>query len=468
MNNNVLLMTDVYKMGHMSQYCPGITKVYSYLTARSDRYYNETVFFGLKYYLQEYLTRPITQEHADEFMLYRDLILGTGADNRGVRHKIQSLVDLGYWPVEIKSVEEGKVYPIQNVLMTITNTDPDFYWCVGFLESLLLKVWFPSTVATLSKEYRKIVEQYYEKTCSEEQMGMKDFAVHDFGYRGDSSEESAALAGGAHLLNFMGSDTVVAYPFMDKYYPEMKKTMLSVPASEHSVMCSFGIDNEIDAFRHMLSTYPTGIVSIVSDTYNLWTVLTEHLQSLHSDIVNRQGKVVFRPDSGNPTDIICGNLDADHASSYPEWLGALELLGMQFGYTTNEKGYKELPPYVGLIYGDGMTLECYKETLKRMEQNGWAASNLVIGVGSILRWVTRDTLGFSIKATYVEVNGESRNIFKDPITDSGKRSHKGLLALTKTYNPDTGYGYYHTEQECTWEQEKGGLLKTVFKNGSLF
>jgi len=458
--NNLLLQTDVYKMGHMEQYAPGCDKVYSYLIARSDREFNETVFFGLQYYLKKYLSQPITSAMGEEFLNYRKMILG-GENSLEVESKIRALCKLGYLPLEIKAVEEGTVLPIRNVLMTITNTHPDFYWVVGFVESLLLKLWYTTTVATCSYQYRRLVDKYFKDTDDESLNGLKDFQVHDFGYRGDSSEEGAAISGIAHLLSFLGSDNVPALPCAIEYYHANtnEPILLSVPASEHSVMCSFGRDQEIEAFRHMLKKYLTGIVSIVSDTFDVYRVLTEFAEDLKKDILSREGKVVFRPDSGNPEYIICGDPNAKEGSN--EWKGAIRLLDEKFGSNLNSKGYKVLNPHVGLIYGDGMYLERYERTLERLKEMGYAASNLVIGVGGILRNHSRDTLGFAIKATYVEVNGEAREIEKDPITDQKKKSHKGLLSLRKV--GDT----YVTKDQCSPKEEAESLLKTVFFNGKL-
>ncbi len=458
--NNLLLQTDVYKMGHMEQYAPGCNKVYSYLTARSDRKFNETVFFGLQYYLKKYLSQPITPAMGEEFLSYRKMILG-GENSPEVENKIRALCKLGYLPLEIKAVEEGTVLPVRNVLMTITNTHPDFYWVVGFVESLLLKLWYTTTVATCSYQYRRLVDKYFNDTDEESLNGLKDFQVHDFGYRGDSSEEGAAISGIAHLLSFLGSDNVPALPCAIEYYHANtnEPILLSVPASEHSVMCSFGRDQEIEAFRHMLKKYPTGIVSIVSDTFDVYRVLTEFAEDLKEAILSREGKVVFRPDSGNPEYIICGDPNAKEGSN--EWKGAIRLLDEKFGSSLNSKGYKVLNPHVGLIYGDGMYLERYERTLERLKEMGYAASNLVIGVGGILRNHSRDTLGFAIKATYVEVNGEAREIEKDPITDQKKKSHKGLLSLRKV-----GYTYV-TKDQCSPKEEADSLLKKVFYNGEL-
>eukprot|EP01132_Coremiostelium_polycephalum_P012749 gene12749-15589_t len=258
-------------MGHMEQYAPGCNKVYSYLTARSDKTFDQTVFFGLQYYIKKYLSDPITPEMGEEFLTYRKMILGSNSPE--IETKIRALCQLGYLPIEIKAVEEGTIMPVRNVLMTITNTHPDFYWVVGFMESLLLKLWYTITVATCSHEYRKIVNRFFEETDEEELQILKPFQVHDFGYRGDASEEGAAISGVAHLLSFLGSDNVPALPCAVEFYHadlNGEPILLSVPASEHSVMCSFGREDEIGAFKHMLELYPSGIVSIVSDTFDVY------------------------------------------------------------------------------------------------------------------------------------------------------------------------------------------------------
>jgi nicotinamide phosphoribosyltransferase len=520
---NILLATDVYKLGHMEQYKTGVTKVYSYLTARSDKNFDRTVFFGLQYYLDRYLSQPITPEMGEEMLEYRKRILGS--NSTVVEEKIRSLCQLGYWPIQIKAVPEGTIMPVQNVLMTITNTHPDFYWTVGYVESILLKLWYSITVASCVHTYRGIVESAFEKTVDDNMHFLMDYMVHDFGYRGDSSEEGAQISGAAHLISFLGSDTVSTFPFLVEYYDADidSPVMASVPASEHSVMCSFDRGGELDAFHHMLDTYPSGIVSIVSDTFDVYRVLTEFAEVLKPKILSRDGKVVFRPDSGDPETIICGTIEyfnsmehlrteytkkfveettvrdfrvvaylkdvgeyrevtvrpfyyqsngvlkvkppTFHAKeSYtpsPEEFGSIVLLDRMFGSTVNEKGYKVLNPKVGLIYGDGMYIERYQRTLNRLEKMGYSASNLVIGVGGILRNHSRDTMGFAIKATYVEIDGVPCPIEKDPVTDSKKKSAKGLLSLRKY--ADT----YITLDNQTEEGEKDGELLKIFEDGNI-
>lgn len=454
---NIFLATDVYKMGHMEQYPKGTTKVYSYLTTRSDKVMDKVMFYGLQYYLKKYLTVVPTQAMVDEFLEYRKNILGVDASS-DIKNKLNGLVQLGYIPLEIKAIEEGTVLPVKNVLMTITNTHLDYYWVVGFFESLILKVWNTSTVASFDKKLKNLCQKYANRTSDND--GHIPFQVHDFGYRGCSSEETAASSGSAHLINFLGTDTIPAIKFVKEYYGATEPIGLSVPATEHSVMCAFGENNELGAFKNLLELYPSGIVSVVSDTYNLWNVLTNFTTELKEDILKRDGKIVFRPDSGNPEFIICGDPSAPEGS--PENLGALRLLDQQFGSTKNSKGYKVLNPKVGLIYGDAMYYDRFEKILSNLEEMGYASSNLVVGIGGLLlQQHTRDELGFAIKATYAEVNGEVRELMKDPITDPGKKSHKGLISLVKKD------GEFVTLDGQTWEQEKQGLLETVFMNGKL-
>lgn len=456
MNKNVLLATDVYKLGHMCFYPEGTTKIYSYLCARSSRKYNASLFFGLQYYLKEYLSKPVTHADVTEFLTYRKSILGSNPPE--VIQKVRALADLGYWPISIKAVPEGTVIHTRNVLATITNTHPDFAWVVGFLESLILKVWNTTTVATSSYEFHQLFTKFAKDTS--DIPDLVPFQVHDFGYRGCSSEETAALSGAAHLVTFLGTDTVPAVKFAKEYYDAKEPIGLSVPATEHSVMCAFGRENEIDAFRRMLQQNPTGIVSIVSDTYDLWNVLTNIAEELKEEILARDGKVVFRPDSGDQKLILCGDPMAPKGS--PAWKGVFRLLDEKFGSTVNSKGYKQLNPKIGVIYGDGMFFTRTSDILDTMKQMGYASTNLVIGVGGILlQNHTRDDLGFAVKATFAEVNGEKRELFKDPITDPGKRSHKGFMKLVQED------GKFVTIDQVSEADEKTGLLEEVFRDGKL-
>lgn len=458
---NPLLLTDVYKMGHMEQYKPGTNKVYSYLIARKGNKLPKVLFFGLQYYLKKYLGIRITAEHVQEFLKYRKRILGTEAPQHIV-DKLNKLVEDGFFSLKIKAVPEGAIVPAGNILASVTNTKDHAYWQVGFIESLLLKVWNTCTVASYSRKLKDLVSKFGQETC--DNLSHVPFAVHDFGYRGVSSEETAALSGAAHLINFLGSDTVPAIKFLDDHYEGNKSKFvgLSVPAGEHSCACSYGREGELDYFKRMLEIYPAGIVSIISDTYDLWNVLTNFAVQLKDQILNRTGKVVFRPDSGNPLHIICGDPNAPEGS--PEKKGALALLGEVFGYTVNQKGYKVLNPQVGLIYGDGFYYERFELVLQTMKEQGWATSNLVVGIGGLLlQNHNRDEQGYAFKATYSEVNGIPQELFKDPITDPGKKSHKGLMRLDYQI-VDNNYVWKTTDQ-VSWEEEAKGELKEVFLNG---
>lgn len=456
---NVLTSCDVYKMSHCRFYPEGTTQIYSYLCARSSKKYDKAVFFGLQYYLQEYLSRPILRAHVEEFLeLYKDIL---GAAPEDVQHKFHSLAELGYWPVKIKAVKEGTVVDNNNVLMTMTNTHKDFAWTVGFLETLLLKIWAPITVATHSKRYKTLVESYAQVSSDDD--FLIPFLIHDFGARGVSSEESAAICGAAHLVNFCGTDTVQAVKLLKEHYKAEGLIGASVPASEHSVMCAYGREHEIEAFRMMLKKNPTGLVSIVSDTYDFFNVITNMVEELRPEIEGRDGKLVFRPDSGDPKKILCGDPTAPEGT--PEYKGAIRILDEKFGSTVNSKGYKVLNPKVGLIYGDGMYYERAQDILQTMISMGYASTNLVMGIGGLLlQQHNRDDLGFAFKATFAVVNGEERILFKDPKTDSTKKSHRGRMVLTT----DVATGKFSTVDEVTERIESFiGFLEPVFQDGVL-
>lgn len=454
-NQNLLLMTDVYKLGHMLFYPEGTTEIYSYLCARSDKKSKDALFFGLQYYLA-ILEKGVTHADVDEFLEYRKNILGGNPDE--VVQKMRALADLGYIPIKIKAVPEGTVIDNKNVLATVVNTHPDFPWVVGFFESLLLKVWNTVSVATESLKFKRLVTKMTKETSDSD--FLLPFLVHDFGYRGCSSEETAALSGASHLVNFLGTDTVPAIKLAKEVYNASEPIGLSVPASEHSVMCCFGTDGELNAFKRMLELNPTGLVSIVSDTYDFFNVMTNFTDILCEDILSRDGKVVFRPDSGDPKKILCGDPEAPVGS--PEYKGAIRILDEKFGSTINSKGFKELNPKVGLIYGDGMYYGRFKDVLETMRDMGYANTNLVIGIGGLLlQQHNRDDLGFAFKATFAVVSGEERQLFKDPKTDTGKRSHKGRMKLVKEN------GKFVTIDQVSKEEENEGLLVEVFNNGNI-
>ncbi len=458
---NLFLQTDVYKFGHRVQYPPKTTKVWSYLTSRGSRldYHNDIIVFGLQYYLKKYLLDCPTTEHVDEFMEVANEVLGPGAVTR---EQLDALVELGYLPIEISSVPEGTRIGLQQPIFTITNTHPDFYWLVNYIETLLIKVWYPITVATTTNKYLELFKSYADITCDNNDH--IPFQRHSFGYRGCSSEETAAIGGAAELTQFMGTDTVAGILMLRDFYNAKAPIGLSVPASEHSVMCSWSKENDDeDAIRNMLETYPTGIVSIVSDTYNLWTAISDYFAgSLKELVLSRDGKTVIRPDSGDPVKIICGDWKAPLGS--PEFMGVIQLLDKHFGSTRNNKGYKVLNPKVGAIYGDAITLERANVILQILQGLGYASSNIVFGVGGLsLQNCTRDTFKMALKATYCEIDGEERGIMKEPITDTSKKSRRGLLTLVKEGDELVTY------EDQSWDKvyHPSNLIQPVYRDGKL-
>lgn len=330
------------------------------------------------------------------------------------------LHELGYLPLKIKSKPEMVQYDVQTPLVSIENTHNYFYWLTSYLETYFsATMWQASTSATISHEIKEMMTKWYNKTGSS--LDVLPFMGHDFSYRGMSSNESAIISGMGHLTAFNGSDSIPAIKTYKDIYGVHKG--YSVNATEHSVMCAGGQATEIETYKELMRKYPTGILSIVSDTWDYFDLITNGLKELKDEILERDGKIVIRPDSGKPLHIICGNPDAEDIN---ERLGSLELLGHLFGITTNDEGYKVLSPKIGLIYGDGMNLDSINEILEEMERQGWASENIVFGVGSYqYQMNTRDTYSFAFKATSAVINGEERSLLKNPKTDPNKKSLTG-------------------------------------------
>ncbi|HEX9512177.1 MAG TPA: nicotinate phosphoribosyltransferase [Puia sp.] len=474
MRMSPILLKDGYKVGHKFQYPEGTTLVYSNLTPRKSRSaeVNEIVFFGLQYFIKEYLIRQFDEEFfqspkaavVKEYARRMDTYLGK--DSITYRH-IADLHDLGYLPLEIKALPEGSLVPMRVPIFTIKNTLPEFFWLTNMLETVLSAIlWKPCTSATTGFEYLRAFTRYAKETVGED-LSFIPWQGHDFSFRGMSGIEDAVMSGAGHLLSFAGTDTIPAIDFLEQYYrADAEKELIggSVPATEHSVMCMGTQGDEIGTFERLITkVYPAGIVSIVSDTWDFWQVITGFLPELKDKILARNGKVVIRPDSGDPVKIIIGDPDAPVGS--PEYKGAIECLWETFGGTITEKGYKLLDGHIGLIYGDSITTERQLAILEGLKNKGFASYNVVLGIGSYTyEYVTRDTFGFAMKATYGEVNGVGRDIFKDPKTDDGtKKSAKGLMQVYR--NPATGK--LALKDQCTWEEEAQGELKTVFKDGKL-
>lgn len=469
-----IILKDGYKVGHKFQYPDNTTLVYSNMTPRKERNpeVNEIVFFGLQYFIKEYLMNQFDelffkQPKEDVIKAYaRRLDNYLGKDSITYDH-IAQLHDLGYLPLEIKAVAEGSLVPMRVPVFTIRNTKPEFFWVTNMLETVLSAIiWKPCTSATTAFQYLKTFTKYANETVGKD-ASFIPWQGHDFSFRGMSGIEDAIMSGGGHLLSFAGTDTIPAIDFLEQYYnADCGKELIggSVPATEHSVMCMGTQGDEINTFDRLISkVYPAGIVSIVSDTWDFWRVITEFLPALKTKILARNGKVVIRPDSGDPVKIIVGDKKATPGS--PEYKGAIECMWETFGGTITEKGFKLLDGHIGLIYGDSITTERQEAILHGLKEKGFASYNVVLGIGSYTyEYVTRDTFGFAMKATYGEVDHEGRDIFKDPKTDDGtKKSAKGLMQVYR----DANTGKLAVKDQCTWEEEGKGELKTVFKDGKL-
>jgi nicotinamide phosphoribosyltransferase len=441
-NTSLILRTDSYKLGHWPVYPDKTQHVYSYLESRGGLF-AETVMFGLRYYLREYLSRPITLTDIDRAEAFCKAHFGTSElfNRKGWMHVLNH--HNGLLPLRIKAAPEGTVITTRNVLMTIENTDPECWWATNHAETLLLKAWYPITVATLSREIKKLILRYLEETGDPSGL---PFKLHDFGYRGVSSEESAAIGGAAHLVNFIGTDTILALEFLDEYYGEAMAGF-SIPATEHSVMCARGEEGEVYQMERFLDTYGKGpypAIACVSDTYNLWRACSDYWGGeLRSKVEALTDKVlVVRPDSGDPTTVV---------------IQTLETLERAFGSVTNDKGYKVLN-HVRVIQGDGVNMTAIESILKAMQARRFSADNIAFGMGgALLQQCNRDTQKFAIKASSYVIDGRRKDYLKSPITDSGKRSKAGRLKLVRDEN-----GVYNTIPSS---EPGADVLRVVYENG---
>jgi nicotinamide phosphoribosyltransferase len=445
---NPLSFTDSYKMSHFRQYPPGSQRVYSYFESRgSDPKlgFKDVVFFGLQYWLEMISGRFVTANRIDkvERRCRQHFDNNSNFNRQGWEHILN--VHDGRLPVRIKAVPEGAVVPTHNCLMTIENTDPACYWLTNWLETMLVQVWYPTTVATQSREMKKMLLKFLEETG--DPAGI-DFKLHDFGCRGVSSIETAGIGGGAHLVNFKGSDTMPALEFLDETYGE-ECGGFSIPASEHSTITSWGEDHEVDAMRNMLEQYPDGLVACVSDSFDIYRACSEYWGgALRNAIISRRGALVIRPDSGDPATVACQ---------------ALESLGKKFPVTTNRKGFKILDPHVRLIQGDGIDFTSLGVILAAIKKQGWSADNIAFGSGGgLLQKLNRDTLKFAFKCSSILIGDEEREVFKRPITDHGKMSKAGRFKLIRRDGP-------HGPTYATIKEGDPGedILRVVFEDGRL-
>lgn len=472
MKYNPIFAIDAYKLDHRRQYPVGTTNVYSNFTPRASRIdgIDKVVFFGLQAFLQDYcieqfgewFLRP-EQQVVDEYAAMTLAVLGP--NNVGTEH-IRALHKLGYLPLKFCALPEGTLCPLRVPMFTVENTLPEFFWLVNYIESCISSaVWLPCTSATTAHHLRKLLDDWAEQTSS--MPDFVDWQGHDFSFRGMGNVAASAASGAGHLLSFTGTDSLPALEYVNAFYAGDNGLVGgSVAATEHSVMCAGGAEDEIATFERLLDLYPTGVLSIVSDTWDLWKVCTEYLPKLKDKIMARDGKLVIRPDSGDPANIICGVPYEIHHDR-PEALGLCSLLWDTFGGTVNDKGYKELDSHIGMIYGDSITYIRAMDICGRLADKGYASTNIVLGVGSYTyQYVTRDTFGFAMKATSAVVDGVQRSLFKNPVTDNGiKKSAKGRLSVLKRVNENEKVEFFVVD-EATPEQESNSFLQPVWVDGT--
>jgi len=590
--SNPALFADSYKLSHKAMEPEGTEIIYSNFTPRFNKYFKElypnhdgkTVVFGIYPFLLDFLVdywekgffkRPkeeVLEEIREVCYPY------VGMDTKDLKH-FEDLHDLGHLPLRVKALPEGSTVNTNIPVLTVVNTHKNFSWLTNYIESVLSsELWKPMTVATFAREFNTLADYWFDKTV--EDQTFRKFAIHDFSYRGHGTHRESAICGAAPLLFSNGTDNIPGVLLARALYGADENVAGSVAASEHSVttlginffadqkfdgelktltdqlltkMIALGIQFEyekalgelVTIYRLLTEVYPTGIFSYVSDSYDYWRVLTVILPILKPVIMRRDGKLVVRPDSGDPVKIVCGEVSPAQATLIPEssmefcedfckevlidrlvdetphgysgpssfeglfvdsdgtyfkavisdisWnrydkqyyylddrhsitcivetidlnpaeKGSIEVLSEVFGYTTNAKGYKELPPQIGLIYGDGITYQRAKDIYSQLASKGFAANNVVLGVGSYsFSGGTRDTLGFAIKATYAEVNGKPTPIYKEPKTDMSKKSARGLMKIEQDAN-----GELVLVDNCSWAEEAEGLLQVVFENGKLY
>lgn len=443
-DQNLLLRTDSYKLGHSRMLPQDADSMYYYLEARGGEF-PSTVFYGLQYILDD-LTNclPIFPSDVEEAREFSKLHFGN--DDYFDSTVWERVIDKhkGYLPIRIRAVPEGTVVPVGNVLMTVESLDSHFAFIPGFLETMLMKVWYPTTVATQSYHIKKSLKKVWAETGSSE--ASLDFAYHDFGYRGVSSEESAGLGASAHLLSFRGSDTLAGIRLASQTYDE-RMAGFSVAATEHSVTTAWWPEREAEFYAHMLDQYPTGIISIVSDSYDLENAVDNiFCVELRDKVLARSGVLVVRPDSGEPNEVV---------------LSVLNSLWSAYGGTQTSTGFRLLDPHVRVIYGDGMNRETIPAIYSWIADNGYAAENLVVGSGGgTLQAVSRDTCRFAYKAS--EITYDSAGPFaicKNPKTDPTKASKAGRFKLIQT---SSGLATVADNAQASTYTD---ILETVYDNG---
>lgn len=442
--DNLILNTDSYKASHFVQYPPNSEIVSSYVEARGGQF-KQALYFGLQAFIKAYLMQPVTQAHIDEA---EEIFAAHGVPFNRAGWEIIVNEYQGLMPIEISALPEGSIVPTGTALVQIQNTDPRLYWLPSYLETMLLRaIWYPTTVATLSWHAKQIIRQYLEATCDQpaEQL---PFKLHDFGARGTSSQETAALGGMAHLVNFMGTDTVAALLAARRYY-QAQMPAYSIPAAEHSTITSWGREHEVDAYANMLTQFaqPGKILAVVSDSYDIYNAVSEIWgKQLKQQVEQSGATLVIRPDSGQPEIVV---------------VEVLERLEQAFGSRVNQQGFRVLNDCVRVIQGDGVNLESLAVILERVKQHGFSTENIAFGMGAgLLQKVNRDTLSFAMKASAIRIAGEWFDVYKQPITDLGKTSKRGRLAVIKH---ESGWQTIREDQLGSEQNQ----LQLIFRNGTL-
>lgn len=530
MNINPATLIDGYKVDHRRQYPSGTEIIFSNLTARGTRRTdsNTVVFAGLQYFLKEYLIKQwnenFFQKPLEEVVhkFNRRINNYLGPNEVGDQH-IRDLHKLGYLPLVILALPEGTEYNLRVPSLVLWNTDPHFFWLTNYLETILSTcIWGMCTSATTAHQYKRLLCKYANKT-----VGNTDFVQwqgHDFSFRGMFGLEAACMSGAAHLFSFTGTDTIPAIDFLEEYYnADCEKELIggSVAATEHSVACSTILDfvrkvrienansdnpvvleddlmdlADIEYVKHLITVvYPKGIVSIVADSFDYWNTITNTARVLKDVILARDGKVVFRPDTGDPVKVVVGEDTKDlikengrfykkgkytsHTDAWGEEVwgtyelgeevshavikGSIECLWDIFGGIATDQGYKVLDPHVGLIYGDSITLARAEAICEGLMKKGFASTNIVFGIGSFTyQYVTRDTDQYAVKATWARVNGNDIEIFKAPKGDNMKKSAKGLTAVFKDEN-----GVLYLKDRTTFDEVLNCEFVKVFEDGKL-
>lgn len=438
---NIILNTDSYKPSHWLQYPPNTKRVFSYIESRGGKF-TVTLFFGLQMFLKEYLSKPVTMEMIDQAEAFLKAH-GEPFNRSGWEYIVKK--HGGRLPLEIKAVPEGMIVPTKNVLVTVENTDPECFWLTSYIETALLRaVWYPTTVATISWHCKQIIKHYLELTGDP---SLINFKLHDFGARGVSSLESAAIGGAAHLVNFMGSDTISGVLALMEYYNATSMPAFSIPAAEHSSITSWGKENEVEAYRNMIKQFakPGALFAVVSDSYDIYKACELWGTVLKDEVLASEAILVVRPDSGKPSEVV---------------LKCVQILEQYFGAEYNIKGYKVLKN-VRVIQGDGINIVSLAEILRVLEANQYSTDNIAFGMGGgLLQQLDRDTLEWAMKTCAALIDKTWVDVYKDPVTSQMKKSKRGRVTLIrKAGKLDT------VRVEDVGAHEK--ILRSVWRNGDL-